>query len=111
MIHEFAHAIHLNGIYDIDTTFDKRLKQTYEKAMSKGLWEKKYASNNHYEYWAEGVQSWFNTNRPPDHDHNHVDNREELKSYDPDLANMVKEVFGDLPWSTNVHPNANQGSI
>ncbi len=98
MIHEFAHAIHLNGIYDIDTTFDKRLKQTYEKAMSKGLWEKKYASNNHYEYWAEGVQSWFNTNRPPDHDHNHVDNREELKSYDPDLANMVKEVFGDLPW-------------
>ena len=98
MIHEFAHAIHLNGIFDVDTTFDNRLKESYEKAMSKGLWKEKYASNNHYEYWAEGVQSWFDTNRPPDHDHNHVDNREELKVYDPELANLVKEIFGETTW-------------
>ncbi|MDP6893134.1 MAG: amidohydrolase family protein [Verrucomicrobiota bacterium] len=98
MIHEFAHAIHLNGIFDVDTTFDNRLKEAYEKAISKGLWKEKYASNNHYEYWAEGVQSWFDTNRPPDHDHNHVDNREELKAYDPELANLVKEVFGETTW-------------
>jgi len=66
--------------------------------MAKGLWKGKYASNNHYEYWAEGVQSWFNTNRPPDHDHNHVDNREELKAYDPPLAKLVKEIFGETDW-------------
>ena len=98
MIHEFAHAIHLNGIFDVDPSFDSRLKQAYEKAMNNGLWKKKYASNNHYEYWAEGVQSWFDTNRSPDHDHNHVDTREELKDYDPELANLVKEIFGESPW-------------
>ncbi|MBC8244473.1 MAG: amidohydrolase family protein [Verrucomicrobia bacterium] len=97
-IHEFAHAIHLNGIYDVDTTFDKRLAETYKNAMAKGLWKSKYAANNKAEYWAEGVQSWFNTNRPPDHDHNHVDTREELKAYDPGLAKLVGEIFGDTAW-------------
>ena len=98
MIHEFAHAIHLNGIFDVDTTFDKRLGKTYKAAMAKGLWKSKYAANNKAEYWAEGVQSWFNTNRPPDHDHNHVDTREELKEYDPGLAKLVGEIFGDTGW-------------
>ena len=98
MIHEFAHAIHLNGIYDVDTTFDKRLGAAYKAAMAKGLWKSKYAANNKAEYWAEGVQSWFNTNRPPDHDHNHVDTREELKEYDPGLAKMVGEIFRDTEW-------------
>jgi len=28
------------------------------------------------EYWAEAVQSWFDTNREPDHDHNHVNTRD-----------------------------------
>ncbi len=98
MIHEFAHAIHLNGIYDVDTTFDKRLGKTYKAAMAKGLWKSKYAANNKAEYWAEGVQSWFNSNRPPDHDHNHIDTREELKEYDPGLATLVGEIFGDTEW-------------
>jgi imidazolonepropionase-like amidohydrolase len=98
MIHEFAHAIHLNGIFDVDTTFDKRLGKTYKAAMAKRLWKSKYAANNKAEYWAEGVQSWFNTNRPPDHDHNHVDTREELKAYDPGLAKLVGEIFGDSEW-------------
>lgn len=98
MIHEFAHAIHLNGIYDVDTTFDKRLAETYKAAMAKGLWKSKYAANNKAEYWAEGVQSWFNTNRPPDHDHNHVDTREELKEYDAGLAKLVGEIFSDGKW-------------
>jgi hypothetical protein len=66
--------------------------------MAKGLWKSKYAANNKAEYWAEGVQSWFNSNRPPDHDHNHIDIREELKEYDPGLANLVGEIFGDTGW-------------
>ena len=47
---------------------------------------------------AEGVQSWFNTNRQNDHDHNHVDTREELISYDPGLALLIEEVFGNGPF-------------
>ena len=63
--------------------------------MAAGLWKTKYAATNHAEYWAEGVQSWFDNNRQPDHDHNHVDTRDELKEYDPALAALCKEVFGD----------------
>ena len=94
LIHEFAHNIHLRGLVSLDPTFDDRLKQAYDRAMSAGLWESKYASTNHAEYFAEGVQSWFNNNRQPDHDHNHVDTREELKEYDPGLASICEEVFG-----------------
>ncbi|MEO1995211.1 MAG: PQQ-binding-like beta-propeller repeat protein, partial [Planctomycetaceae bacterium] len=94
VIHEFAHNIHLRGLVNMDPTFDDRLKSAYTSAMAKGLWKTKYASVNHAEYWAEGVQSWFGNNRPPDHDHNHVDTRKELQDYDPGLAAMCEEVFG-----------------
>lgn len=95
VIHEFAHNIHLRGLIRIDPTFQTRLDQAYQRAMSQGLWKGKYASTNAAEYFAEGVQSWFNNNRPPDHDHNHVDTREELREYDPGLASLCEEVFGD----------------
>lgn len=98
LIHEFAHSIHHMGLNRIDKTFDKKLDKAYKAAMAKGLWKGKYAGNNRAEYWAEAVQSWFDTNRPPDHDHNHVDTREELKEYDPAIARLVAEVFGDKPW-------------
>ena len=95
LIHEFAHNIHLRGMVNVDPTFDQRLEALYDSAMAAGLWAGKYASVNHAEYFAEGVQSWFDNNRPPDHDHNHVDTRKELKAYDPGLAAICKEVFGD----------------
>ena len=94
LIHEFAHNIHLRGMVQLDPTFDDRLKQAYDRAMAQGLWKNKYASTTSAEYFAEGVQSWFNNNRPPDHDHNHVDTRKELKEYDPELASICEEVFG-----------------
>ena len=95
LIHEFAHNIHLRGMINVDPTFDSRLKATYEAAMKAGLWKGKYASTNHHEYFAEGVQSWFDNNRVNDHDHNHVHLRSQLIEYDPGLANLCREVFGD----------------
>lgn len=95
LIHEFAHNIHLRGLVRIDKTFDSRLRKAYDAAMEKGLWKDKYAATNDREYWAEGVQSWFNNNREPDHDHNHVNTRVELWEYDPELAKLCQEVFGD----------------
>jgi hypothetical protein len=94
LIHEFAHNIHLRGLNNLDPTFDDRLRETYENAMAEGRWKGKYASVNHYEYFAEGVQSWFDDNRENDHDHNHVNTRIELIEYDPDLASLCREVFG-----------------
>ena len=95
LIHEFAHNIHLRGMVNVDPTFDTRVKAAYDSAMSQGLWKGKYASTNHHEYFAEGVQSWFDNNRPPDHDHNHVRTRKALKEYDPGLAQLCEEVFGE----------------
>ena len=95
LIHEFAHNIHLRGMANVDPTFDGRLKSAYDAAMKDGLWKGKYAAVNHHEYFAEGVQSWFDNNRSNDHDHNHVDTRAELMEYDPRLADLCREVFGE----------------
>jgi Mlc titration factor MtfA (ptsG expression regulator) len=95
LIHEFAHNIHLRGMLNCDPTFDQRLQKTYEAAMKAGLWKGKYAATNRFEYFAEGVQSWFDDNRVNDHDHNHVHLRSQLIEYDPGLAAMCREVFGD----------------
>lgn len=95
VIHEFAHCIHLRGLLNVDPTFDTRLKAAYDAAMKAGLWRGKYASVNHHEYWAEGVQSWFDDNRVNDHDHNHVHLRSQLIEYDPGLAALCREVFGE----------------
>ncbi len=95
LIHEFAHNIHLRGLVKVDPTFDDRLKLAYDRALAAGLWKSKYASVNRAEYFAEGVQSWFDNNREPDHDHNHVNTRKELKAYDAGLAALCEEVFGE----------------
>jgi len=99
LIHEFAHNIHLRGLNNVDPTFDPRLERAYESAMKAGLWKGKYASVNHHEYFAEGVQSWFDDNRENDHDHNHVDTRAELIEYDPALAALCREVFADTEFT------------
>ena len=95
LIHEFAHSIHLRGMSNVDPSFDSRVKSTYDAAMKAGLWKGKYAATNDREYFAEGVQSWFDNNREDDHDHNHVNTRVELLEYDPGLAALCREVFGD----------------
>lgn len=95
VIHEFAHNIHLRGMVNVDASFDGRVQAAYAAAMKQGLWKSKYAATNHHEYFAEGVQSWFDNNREDDHDHNHVNTRVELMEYDPGLAALCREVFGD----------------
>jgi hypothetical protein len=98
LIHEFGHAIHEMGLSRVDPQLDARLEATYDAALEQQLWTGTYAASNRSEYWAEGVQSWFDTNRQNDREHNHVDTREELKEYDPRLAALLQEVFGDGEW-------------
>lgn len=95
LIHELAHNIHLRGMSNVDPTFDTRVKAAYDAAMAAGLWRGAYASVNHHEYFAEGVQSWFDNNRVNDHDHNHVNTRAKLIEYDAGLADLCREVFGE----------------
>ncbi len=98
LVHEFAHTIHEIGLAKTDPTFDARLKAIYEQAKERGLWKGTYTATNSREYWAEGVQSWFDCNRSPDKMHNQIRTREALKKYDPDLARLVAEVFGEQAW-------------
>jgi hypothetical protein len=92
---EFAHNIHLRGMVNVDPTFDGRLKAAYDAAMKAGLWKGKYASVNHHEYFAVGAAAWYGHNRFNDFDHNHVHLRWQLIEYDPGLAAICREVFGD----------------
>ncbi len=57
-----------------------------------------YWMANKAEYWAEGVQAWYDTCRTMDHDHNHIHTRDQLKVYDPELAKLIADVLGDNPW-------------
>jgi hypothetical protein len=107
LIHEFAHAIHEMGLSTVDPTFDPRLKEAYQQAMEQGLWKGAYASTNRMEYWAEAVQSWFDTNRENDNQHNHIDTRQELEEYDQPVAALCREVFGVGDWKY-VHPTLRQ---
>lgn len=97
-IHEFAHAIHEMGLSRVDPTFDGRLAEAFQQATNRGLWRGTYAASNRHEYWAEAVQSWFDDNRENDSLHNHVNTRDELKAYDPGIAQLCAEVLGDRPW-------------
>jgi|GEM_PF-491802 len=60
--------------------------------------KKCYATRNRSEYWAEGFQCWYNTNRTMDHDHNHLQTREQLKDYDKPLAQLCSDVLGNPEW-------------
>lgn len=98
LIHEFGHAIAGVGMRAIDPTFNARLREAYTNAANAGLWQRTYAGSSVEEYWAEGVQDWFDNNRENDSQHNHVNTRAELKEYDPGLAALCAEVFGEILW-------------
>jgi hypothetical protein len=89
LIHEFNHAVHEQGLREVDPTFDKRLRETYQAAMAKGLWKDMYSATNHIEYWAEGAQAYFDCMRPQFG----ANTREKLQKYDEGLFKLVDEVY------------------
>ena len=103
LIHEFGHCIHSQGLRRIDENFQTELQALYDKSLGAGLWVDTYAGSNASELWAEGVQSWFDCNRQSrsgkaDGVHNHVNTREELIEYDPDLAKFIEKHLGKSEW-------------
>ena len=105
LIHEIAHAV-LNMAIEFklkDTEFRSRVESAYASAIAAGLWRHTYAATNPDEYWAEGTLAWFNLNSPPDPIHNNVNTRAELIEYDPALAVLVEEVYGDASAPSSCH--------
>ena len=100
LVHEFAHSLHALAINIIDPGFDAELDSLFLLARAEGLWVDTFAHISRQEYWAEGVQSWFNANQgPQDGIHNHVDTRDELLEYDPRLHEVISRYFAATDWS------------
>ncbi|CAJ1964819.1 unnamed protein product [Cylindrotheca closterium] len=114
-VHEHAHTLEGSGgkldsprmieYNGREQNLDSLLKEVYNDRItdidSAGrpsfLWENTYASSNHEEMWAEGVQSYYNVNRegPAEGDgvHNHIWSRSLLQSYHRELHQVIEAVF------------------
>ncbi|XP_033634849.1 dextranase-like isoform X2 [Asterias rubens] len=96
LIHEFAHAIHLISLQKISSTFDTELGSAYTMAKTSTLWQDTYAISKVTEYFAEGVQAFFNVQvcrSFTDYIHNTICTRETLKAADPQLYELISKVF------------------
>ena len=92
LVHEFAHLIQ----YAIEeqlggSEFNSRLQATYQAALNAGRWQGLYASTYSHEYWAEAVLFWFWKSLPNQLKATYSN----LADYDPEIATLVEEVFGD----------------
>jgi formylglycine-generating enzyme required for sulfatase activity len=97
LMHELGHSIMNLGLAG-DTVFQRALHAAYDDAISRGLWRGTYAAKNVDEYWAEGVQDWFDANLHDVADHNDVHTRAQLAGYDAALHRLLASVFEDDGW-------------
>jgi hypothetical protein len=101
LVHELAHSMYVMGLTMVEAGFASSLDAAYKGSMSRGLWKDTYAATSADEYWAEGVQSWFDANleaKPANGVHNEINTRDELKEYDPALAALIAKVYPDDEW-------------
>ena len=97
VIHELAHGIHYALLRtEGGEAFDARLEALYDAAMAAGLWQFRYSATNHGEYFAEGVQFWVSQN-------DYIHTRAELWAYDPGLAALLEDLFGDIEVPSSCH--------
>ena len=110
-IHEFSHAIACtigsvqSGRGRTGGPFWAGLRQAFADANQPtgrlGMWnaqhsEKVYASSNEQEFWAEGAQAWFDNANP--NNTGGLSTRADVKTKDPELAALLRQVLGDGPW-------------
>jgi hypothetical protein len=84
----------------VDPAWYNHLRDTYNAAMKAGRFAHSYSATDEQEYWAEGAQAWFDCASPRKDPtvHSGIWTRAQLKAYDPDLASLLNEVYGDGPW-------------
>jgi hypothetical protein len=100
LVQTFATGV-LLAVEDVDSTFESRLNAAFQAAKTTGLWANTYGSQNEIEYYAEGVQSWFDANKyvaMPDGNNGPISTRGELQAYDPALASLIGETMRADAW-------------
>jgi len=102
---DFAITIRRFAMEVVDESTSAAIDQAYAVAIAEGKWKNTLAEINSEQYWAEGVQSFFDANlednaedREPISSHNHVNTRDELRTYDRALYQIAISVFGDIEW-------------
>jgi len=95
-IHEFAHSLHLVGLSQVYPDFDAKLNKAYRSAKSSNIWGSHYGMTNKNEYWAEGVQSYFNANYADSQAP--TDDRDQLKASDRNLYDLIDKYLGGNKW-------------
>lgn len=101
LVHELSHAVFDIAVELYEPEMGERLRAAYAAAKAEGRFAKTYAAENEKEYWAEGAQDWFDTNltaSPADGIHGEVHTRDGLVAYDPALAAILRDVFGERGW-------------
>lgn len=102
------------GISFIDSKFNEELHSAYNQALKDGLWHNTYAISSPQEYFAEGVQSWFDVNKNAeigDGIHNHVNTNAELKLYDPELYGLIGKYFTYGQQNVSCHNPKNEHRV
>ena len=77
-----------------DPALYTEVEAAYAQALEEGLWLNEYASTTVQEYWAEGTQFWFNSNRLAVFDGRRILNHDDLAAYDPRLAAVLVLAYG-----------------
>jgi len=107
-IHEFSHTVAsaIGRVQGRDGEFWTKLRKALADAKAPGgrlaEFNKNrpnnpvYASTDEQEYWAEGAQAWFDHANP--NNSGGLRNRDDVKQKDPELAALLKEIYGDGSW-------------
>ena len=80
----------------MDVEFDHKLQKLRQEVTAKGLWKGTMAARSPTEYWAAGVEAYFDAageGQPPQSADRPITTREALKAYDPDLYALVDETM------------------
>lgn len=93
-VHEFAHNV-LFAIQGADPALYARVEAAYAHALANGLWFEEYTTTTVQEYWAEGSQFWFNSNRLQAFDGRQILNHTGLAAYDPQLYAVLEAAYGE----------------
>jgi len=93
-VHEFAHNV-LFAIEGADRALYAKVEAAYAHALAKGLWRDEYTVTTVQEYWAEGSQFWFDSNRLQAFEGRQILDHQDLKAYDPQLYAVLASAYGD----------------
>lgn len=105
LTHELGHSVLDMAVLTRNPGFENRIKAAYKAAASLDVYQNSYAMTNADEYWAEGVQDYFDASRAGygaggggDGYDSPIYSRETLRQNDPTLYALVAEVFPESDW-------------